>query len=131
MSLRWTEDQLLAYQLKAQLRNDQSSANMPVVVDDHPEKVLQDRAEEYCRENGYYAFHDRSRGQNPAGFPDLVIALPKGRTVWIEFKSKHGRLSGEQKTVRLQLMALGHEWYEIRSFRHFLSVLQEKRLHEP
>ena len=126
MSLRWTEDQLLAYQIKTQLKNGQPGADLPGIIDHHPERELQDRAEEYCRENGYYAFHDRSRGQNQAGFPDLVIALPKGRTVWIEFKSKNGRLSGEQKTVRLQLMACGHEWHEIRSFRHFLSVLQGK-----
>jgi hypothetical protein len=126
MSLRWTEDQLLEYQLKTRRKKVQSSSNSPPVVDDQPERALQDRLEAYCRENGLYAFHDRSRRKNAPGHPDLVIACPGGRVLWLELKSRTGRLTADQKRVRLQLLCCGHEFHLIRSYRQFLDLVEEK-----
>lgn len=42
------------------------------------------------------------------GTPDLIVALPKGRTVWMERKAQGGRLSPEQAHARDRLLAGGH-----------------------
>jgi len=33
-------------------------------------------------------------------------------------------MSAEQKQLRLQFLALGHEVYEVRSFKRFLEIVQ-------
>lgn len=124
--MRWSPEQLREYQARQDARSAKTKPNLPPVVDDQPERVLQNRVEAYCQENALYAFHDRSRGKNTPGHPDLIIAMPGGRTLWLELKSKTGRLSSDQARVRLMLMALGHEWHEVRSYRQFLALLQER-----
>jgi len=42
------------------------------------------------------------------GWPDLVLAIPDGKTIWIEMKKIGGKLSKDQKKAHAQLMALGH-----------------------
>jgi len=134
--LRWTEEQLAAYQQRCRkygsliipnedLREIEAMGHKP---DDEPEFTLQRKCEALCTERGYPFFHDRSRGKNKAGFPDLVIALPGARTAWCELKKpKTGRLSPEQKRWRLMLMHLGHEWYEVRSFRQFCRIVADAK----
>lgn len=93
--------------------------------DEGSEAKLQAKAERYCEEHGYVWFHDRSRKCNRKGFVDLVVALPGGRTVWIEFKSKGGRLRPEQATERDKLEAMSHKWCLVRSYRQFLGIIAE------
>lgn len=133
MSLRWTPEQYEGYQAK---RATKQPGYVPLlghsrdivgkdnrIADQGKESDLQAKIERYCRQSGFYFFHDRSREQNSKGFPDLVIALPAGRVVWMELKSAKGRLRPEQKQVRLMLMALGHEWHEVRSYRQFIGIV--------
>lgn len=141
--LRWTDEELIAYQERQRSRSVPAPRycsssgvepgglpvpSVPPLSDPPPdsglERDLQAKIEEYCKEHGYPFFHDRSRKCNVPGFPDLVIALPGGRTLWIELKSKSGRLDSEQKRFRLMLLALGHEWHMCRSFRHFARIVQ-------
>lgn len=42
------------------------------------------------------------------GSPDLVFALERARTLWLEMKKSKGRLSDEQIGVHYKLRALGH-----------------------
>lgn len=125
--LRWSEEQLAEWQQRARKPTSGLSGSLPLPgkeeADPGLERDLQDRVEDWCADNGYPFFHDRSRGKNVPGFPDLVIALRSGRTLWLELKSKSGRLSAEQKLFRLKLLALGHEWYEVRSYKRFLEVV--------
>lgn len=138
MTLRWTPEQLEEYRTRQATR--QCRANhagyVPLLAHSHEiggQKVskadpgkeidLQGKIERFCRDHGFYLFHDRSRKQNAPGFPDFVIALPGGRVVWLELKSARGRLRPEQKKVRLMLLALGHEWHEVRSYRQFLGIV--------
>jgi hypothetical protein len=72
------------------------------------EADLQAEVEDWLTECGYYWFHDRSRGKNKPGHPDLVVALPRSVTAWIELKTKTGSMSKEQKEVAMRLGALGH-----------------------
>lgn len=121
--MRWTDEQLQQYQARRAPKTQPSRC----VSDPGPEKDLQAKAEKLCREKGYHFFHDRSRGANVPGQTDLVIAMPKGRTLWVELKSRHGRLSADQKRVRMILSALGHEWHEVRSYQQFVTILDRDK----
>lgn len=127
--LRWTREELEAYQ--ARRRADSSPQGTISLSGDHesdpdPEKELQRKIERFCEENRFYYFHDRSRGENKPGHPDLVVALTNGRTLWLELKSQTGRLTKDQKRIRLMLMALGHEFHVVRSFKRFLEVIHRE-----
>ena len=127
--MRWTQEQLDEYQarqngyipLSSHSRIQESKSK----ADEEPEHKLQAKIEKYCRDHGWYFFHDRSRGDNRPGHPDLVIALA-GRTLWLELKSRNGRLRPEQQKVILQLLALGHEVHELKSFKRFLEIVNRK-----
>ncbi len=131
MSARWTEEQLAAYRERIakapplSFNVDNSHCTISVVEDPDPdpESNLQEKIEKYCREHGFPFFHDRSRKKNAPGFPDLVIALKGGRTLWLELKSKGGVMSKEQKEWRLQLLALGHEHHIVKSYRGFMQII--------
>lgn len=43
-----------------------------------------------------------------AGIPDLFIALPGGRVLWVEVKAAKGVLSPQQKAMHAALSDLGH-----------------------
>jgi len=100
----------------------------PDVPDEGLESVLSNKIRQYCEKMGYPCLIFRQskqvKGLVPAGWPDCSIALPGGRTVWIELKNKAGRLSDEQKMYKLMFMALGHEWYEVRSYKRFLEIVE-------
>ena len=121
--MRMSEDYLLAYKSR-QARFAIQSKPCEDVADEGKESVLQGKIELYCKDRGYYFFHDRSRGKNKEGHPDLIICLPKGRTIWIECKAKGGKLSEAQKKVATQLLGSGHEWHEVRSYNRFLSIIE-------
>jgi hypothetical protein len=43
------------------------------------------------------------------GTPDILVVAPGGRTLWIETKSKGGRLSPAQREMHNKLRAMGHD----------------------
>jgi hypothetical protein len=59
------------------------------------------------------------------GWPDMVLALHNGRTVWIEFKAGSS-LSPEQRAVHHQLHQLGHAVYVVTSLDEFQDCLAEQ-----
>lgn len=133
--MRWSEEDLHEFQQRQVKNNAARITHNPFSsikttsamseADEGSESKLQAKIEGYCKERGFYFFHDRSRGCNVPGHPDLVVALHGGRVLWLELKAKSGRLTEDQKRVRLMLMALGHEFHELRSFKAFLSVLAD------
>lgn len=92
-----------------------------------PEKDLQSKCEDYLRKLGLFFFHDRSRGDNVPGLPDLVIALWGGRTLWAELKSKSGATRKEQQRTLSRLLWLGHDAKIIRSYRDFVKTISDYR----
>ena len=123
MSIRWTHDELTAYRQKRTTLNEVDKTDASESEDS--ESRLQRRIIEYCESNGYYVFHDYSRAVNKPGHPDLIIAMPEGRIVWIELKSKTGRMTDDQTRVYLQLKAMRHEAYRnVRSFKQFIAIIQ-------
>jgi hypothetical protein len=119
----WSEQQLLEYH---QRRQDRSAAKLPHKDDEEPDKekesVLQLKIESWLDSHAIAFVHDRSRGRNRPGQPDIIAAMPYGMTLWIELKAAKGRLSEDQKLFRLKLVRLDHLFYEIRSFKRFLQI---------
>ena len=94
--------------------------------DQGPESDLQRKAEAWLNERGYPYLHDRSRRKNKRGkILDLHIYLPKGRHVVVEFKAKGNKMSDEQKETYRKILFLGHEIYEVRSFKKFISIMMK------
>lgn len=58
------------------------------------------------------------------GVSDLVILLPKGKTVFIEMKRKNGgKESEDQSTFRDEVIALGHDAYVCHGFEEARDVV--------
>jgi VRR-NUC domain len=49
------------------------------------------------------------------GMPDLVVAAPLKRTLWLEVKTPTGRMSAEQKEVQAVLRDMSHAHEVVRS----------------
>ena len=122
--MAWSNEQLLAYKLRLSNLIGQPKHEKEI-ADEGLERELDSKIAKYIDEKGYYAFHDYSRGKNKKGHPDWTIALPHGKVLFIENKSKHGRLSEAQKFNMLKLMGLGQKVYECRSFKQFLEIINE------
>jgi len=60
------------------------------------------------------------------GWPDLEIYPGNGRVFFVEFKTKTGRVSSEQKAVFAMLTERGYEIHVIREFEAFLKLIKEK-----
>lgn len=58
-----------------------------------------------------------------AGVSDTIIVLP-GKVLFVEFKSKRGRQSTEQKQFELKIKSLGLEYYLVRSFEEFQELIK-------
>ena len=118
--MRWTEEQLLAWELRKSLDTPNGQA-----ADSGPESELQRKCEKWLREHGYPYHHDRSRGKNMAGWFDLVCLLPEGRAVFIEFKAAKGKLRPEQQELIRRAKYLKHEVHEVRSYKRFLYIVTD------
>jgi len=122
--MRWSQTQLDEYRGKLRLW---SPGELDQEADPGPESSLQRKIEAWCKEWGrpILSFHQSKAAKRllPPGWPDLTIIMPN-RVIFIELKSAKGRLSPEQKQLRMQFMALGHDIYEIRSFKRFKEVIE-------
>lgn len=123
--MRFTPEQYAEYlEKRARMGVKSNNSDLPIPeADPGPENGLQSKIERYCREHGFPYWHDRSRGCNEAGFPDCVICLPAGRVLFLEFKSRTGRLTTDQQKWKLMLERLSHDWHEVRSYRRFLEIV--------
>ena len=96
--------------------------------DEGPESSLSKKIRAYGKDHGYPTQVNRqskkAKGFAEPGWPDVVMALPGGRTVYLELKCDKGRLSGDQIRHKLMFMQLGHEWHEVRSYRQFLDIVE-------
>jgi hypothetical protein len=132
--LNWTQEDVDAYEARRAMQERKSkpvqtsaSSSDPAIdiPDPGPERDLQTKCENLCDQMGLPWFHDRSKKCNKEGLPDLLVACPGGVTLWCELKSKDGRMSEAQKQWLLQLMALGHKWYQVKSFKRFAQLIAE------
>ena len=119
-----TEAEIMLAQQRDKIKPQQYLQGSPDLPDKGLENALQRKAEDWLNERGYPYIHDRSRKKNKKGkILDLHIYLPKGRHVVIEFKVTGNKMSDEQKETYRKILFLGHEIYEVRSFKRFLEIM--------
>jgi len=118
----YTEQDLLILE---QRRNPAPNTHGDDTPDPGPESRLLSKCLNYCKERGYPVWHDRSRGKNQPGWPDLIIFMPGGHVVLIELKSAKGVFRKEQQDLARQFMYLKHRYFKVRSFTRFLKVMEE------
>jgi len=120
-----TVSELHAYLAEHERKMNPGQAVDPEQSDPGPESDLQRKCEKWLDDHGFPFLHDRSRKKNkPGRFLDLHIYLKKGRHVVIELKVDGNPLTKEQKQTKQQLIFLGHEVYEVRSYKRFLEVVK-------
>lgn len=128
--MHWTQDQINEYMQKF---NKDIKPYHPDTMegketaDPGPEENLRKKIVKYCDDHGYpNLFFPQTKDVQrflPPGWPDGIIALPKGRVVFMELKAKDGYLKPKQDAYRLMFMHLGHEWYLVRSYKRFLEII--------
>lgn len=57
------------------------------------------------------------------GVSDFVLILPEGKVAWIEMKDNKGKQSSEQVAFEAKLLIRGHNYYIVRSFEEFKSLV--------
>lgn len=99
----------------------------PHEADEEPESTLSKKIRKHCKDNGWIAL---ILPQNkllawfiPEGWPDGVIALPHGRIVWLELKAKKGELQEKQRLTGSMLRFLGHEFYQVKTWKRYLEIV--------
>lgn len=91
------------------------------------EADLHDAILAHCRARGWPVVHSRMDRPTSCGVgtPDFVVALPGGRTAWVEAKAKGGKLRTEQEAWLAILRHNGHLCGVVRSFSDFVALIQE------
>lgn len=100
------------------------------------EDAIQAEIVRVAREKGLFVFHipngklrsaregaSLKRIGTLAGIPDLEFKLPKGKSVFVEVKSKNGTRSSVQCDVHKQLEALGNDVFTVYGLEEGLDVI--------
>ena len=77
-----------------------------------------------CRRRGWIALHGSmaERTCRTLGEPDFVILADGGRVLFVECKSRNGKLSPAQVAMKHHAEKLGHTVHVVRSLAEFLEV---------
>lgn len=122
---RFTTEWLKAHEAKIGRRYPEpfpSPRKTPDAVDRESDLHTQIAAE--CLRRVWLAFHGAigKRTRRTPGEPDFVIICEYPRVLLIECKSKTGKPSDDQLSVRTWANKLGHQVHIISSFREFLDI---------
>ena len=127
--MRMTQEQVDEYKVKARAwRRGDPAPDLPAlhVADEGKESDLSGKIQKWAKDHGYpcqcFRQSVKAKGFLVPGWPDVTLVL-QGRVVFMELKAKHGRLSNEQQMLKLQFLHLKAEWYEVRSFKRFLEIV--------
>lgn len=100
------------------------------------EKIIEDRREselhrdivEYCRKEypPWLCFHGSMahRTWRTPGEPVFIIMADGGRTLYVEAKTRNGKVSRPQLGVMIQARRLGHTVHVVRSLDEFRKVVE-------
>lgn len=92
------------------------------------EDKLRDEVLQEIRDRVWKAFYGttaRATGRT-LGEPDIICAADRGRTFYIELKTKTGKLSTDQQAVHAHLRKLGHEVFVVRSLQEFKEIVDDR-----
>ncbi len=89
------------------------------------ESELHEAVFDECRRRGWIALHGSmaERTCRTLGEPDFVILADAGRVLFVECKSRSGKLSPAQAALKHQAERLGHTVHVVRSLVEFLKLL--------
>lgn len=78
-----------------------------------------------CRRRGWIALHGSmaERTCRTLGEPDFVILADGGRVLFVECKSRSGKLSPAQAALKFHAEKLGHAVHVVRSMEEFFKLL--------
>ena len=109
MSREFSTDWLIAREMRmAKGKSVDSSEGVPL------ESPLHDDIEKELKRRRWYYVHSRmdKRTTTDLGVTDFIVAIPGGKTLWLEAKRRGAKLSKDQNIVRHILKASGH-WHEV------------------
>ena len=89
------------------------------------EAKLHDAIFDECRRRGWIALHGSmaERTCRTLGEPDFVILAEGGRVLFVECKSRTGKLSPAQAALQHHAAKLGHTVHLVRSLEEFLKLV--------
>ena len=89
------------------------------------ERDLHEQVFDECRRRGWIALHGSmaERTCRTLGEPDFVILADGGRVLFVECKSRSGKLSPAQSALKFHAEKLGHTIHVVRSLGEFLKLL--------
>ena len=89
------------------------------------EASLHEEIFDECRRRGWIALHGSmaERTCRTLGEPDFVILADGGRVLFVECKSRSGKLSPAQNALKFHAEKLGHTVHVVRSMEEFLKLL--------
>lgn len=117
----WDSHRVDAHEAKLRPKHQQPTGVEGVKL----EADLHDKIEAELKRRRIYYVHSRMDRATTTqlGVTDFVIAMPNGKTLWMECKRHGGKLSTEQNITRHVLLASGH-WHEVvYSMKQFLELL--------
>ena len=102
------------------------------IVDDAVDREadLHDAILAECHRRGFYVVHSRMDlpSTNGLGTPDFIIAMPGGQTLWVECKTRTGKLTREQLGAKVFLEKNGHPHFIVRSVTEFNNAVNQTKL---
>ena len=89
------------------------------------EAELHEEIFDECRRRGWIALHGSmaERTCRTLGEPDFVILAGAGRVLFVECKTRTGKLSPAQAALKHHAEKLGHPIHVVRSLDDFLNLL--------
>ena len=88
------------------------------------EASLHEEIFDECRRRGWIALHGSmaERTCRTLGEPDFTILAEAGRVLFVECKTRSGKLSPAQAALKFHAEKLGHMVHVVRSMEEFLAV---------
>lgn len=80
-----------------------------------------------CASRGWICLHGamNKRTHRTKGEPDFIILADNGRQWHIECKTKDGKLSIDQQSMKVHYRSLGHTYHVVRSVSEFLKLINQ------
>ena len=89
------------------------------------ERDLHEEIFDECQRRGWIALHGSmaERTCRTLGEPDFTILADGGRVLFVECKTRSGKLSPAQAALKFHAEKLGHTIHVVRSLENFLKLL--------
>ena len=132
----WSEEKFQEVQQRMNITQESISKSearrLAIQIQDEPESTLSKNIRQWAKDKGYPALVLRqsikARGLITPGWPDVTLALPKGKTLYLELKrAKGGTLKDNQKLIAQELLTLKHLWFQVKTWKAFLEIVNDPR----